>query len=323
LTGAGKIYRVFDLVLQSELSLPNALSSPAEKADLLIRMRPDAAFDEARFEWFHQWKSPDGGTVIAVAKFEDEYLLRFPGLADFHLSPSKSEIRVLPSDRVDESTLAHLLLDQVIPRWQSHRGRLVVHASSVELPGGTIVGFLGKSGSGKSTLASSFFASGARMVSDDCLMLELQNNMVYAVPPYAGLRLWEDSRERFFPKEAGFETMALYTSKQQMILPDGGEDTVVSSLPLKALFLLDRAEEPLVADNINIEPESSGSFAAAVLIESVFALDLSSGAEVQRNFQHVGEIFSGSLQIFRLSYPRDYGLLPRVREAIHTVVDGI
>ena len=317
------MYRVFDLVLQSELWLPDELGSSAEKADLLIHVCPDAAFDEYRFEWFHEWKSPDGGTMIAAAKFEDEYLLRFPGLADFHLSPSKSAIRVLPAGGVDESTLAHLLLDQVIPRWQSHRGHLVVHASSVELPSGVIVGFLGSSGSGKSTLASSFFASGARMVSDDCLMLELQNKVVYAVPPYSGLRLWEDSRNRLFPSKTGFETMAHYTSKQQMILQTGGVDGSVFSLPLKALFLLDRAEEPLVAGNINIEPESSGSFAAAALIESVFALDLSSGAEVQRNFQHVGEIFSGSLQIFRLSYPRDYGLLPRVREAIHTVVDGI
>lgn len=316
------MYRVFDLVLQSELSLPDGLSSSAKKADLLIHVHPDAAFDECRFEWFHEWKSPDGGTVIAAAKFEDEYLLRFPRLADFHLSPLTSVIRVLPAASVDEPTLAHLLLDQVIPRWQSHRGRLVVHASSVELPGGAIVGFLGCSGSGKSTLASSFFASGARMVSDDCLMLELQNKVVYAVPPYSGLRLWEDSRNRLFPTVAGFETMAHYTSKQQMIMRSGGVDGRAFSLPLKALFLLDRAEDLLIADDIYIEPEASGSFSAAVLIESIFALDLSRGTEVQRNFQRVGEIFSSDLLVFRLSYPRDYGLLPRVREAINNVVDG-
>ncbi|MFC1688478.1 hypothetical protein ACFL07_02310 [Pseudomonadota bacterium] len=316
------MYRVFDLVLQSELWLPDELGSSAEKADLLIHVCPDAAFDEYRFEWFHEWKSPDGGTMIAAAKFEDEYLLRFPGLADFHLSPSKSAIRVLPAGGVDESTLAHLLLDQVIPRWQSHRGHLVVHASSVELPSGVIVGFLGSSGSGKSTLASSFFASGARMVSDDCLMLELQNKVVYAVPPYSGLRLWEDSRNRLFPSKTGFETMAHYTSKQQMILQTGGVDGSVFSLPLKALFLLDRAEGPLAADDIYIEPEASGSFSAAALIESIFALDLSRGAEVQQNFQRVGEIVCSSLLVFRLSYPRSYGLLPRVREAINMVADG-
>jgi len=323
LTEVGRFYRVFDLVLQSEIPLPVELSSSVEKADLFIHLRPDAAFDECRFEWFHQWKSPDGTTLIAAAKSEDEYLLRFPELADFHLSPSTSVIRVLPAGRVEDSTLAHLLLDQVIPRWQSHLGHLVVHASSVELPGGTIVGFLGRSGVGKSTLASSFFTSGARMVSDDCLMLELRNKIVYAVPPYVGLRLWEDSRDRFFPAETGFESMAHYTSKQQLILQNGGVRGRDCSLPLKALFLLDRAEETVVADDICIEPETSGSFSAAALIESIFALDLSRGAEVQRNFQRVGEIFSSSLLVCRLSYPREYGLLPRVREAINNVVNGL
>src|SRR5210317_2184124 len=165
------MYRVFDLVLQSELSLPEELCFSADNVDVLIQVGQDTAFDQCQFEWFHEWKSPDGSTLIAAAKFEDEYLLRFPGLADFHLSSSKNVIRVLPMGNADKSTLAHLLLDQVIPRWLSHRGRLVAHASSVKLSDGTVVGFLGSSGSGKSTLATSFLTSGAVMVSDDCLML--------------------------------------------------------------------------------------------------------------------------------------------------------
>ena len=317
------MYRVFDLNLQSELALPDELGISADTVDLFIHMQPCAEFDEQRFKWFHEWKSPGGGIVMAAAKFENEYLLRFPGLADFHLNPSENSIRVLPTGTVDESTLAHLLLDQVIPRWLSHRGRLVVHASSVELPGGQVVGFLGSSGSGKSTLASSFFASGASLIADDCLLLELQHTTVFARPPYLGLRLWEDSLNRFFPAGTGFQPMAHYTNKQQLICKWGQITDRGDTIPLTALFLLDRADESAVGDDICIEPESSGSFAAAALIESVFALDLSRGDEVKRNFRHVGGILSSGLPVFRLSYPRKYSMLPRVREPISSAAERL
>ena len=322
MTGGRKTYRVFDLVLESEFALPLRPVSSAVPPDLYIQLRPGTIFAEGQFEWFHEWKSLDNSIVIAAAKSEDGYLLRFPGCADFYLCLAENAIRVLPMGNVDDSTLAHLLLDQVIPRWQSHRGRLVVHASSVELSSGAVVGFLGASGSGKSTLVSSFHVSGARVISDDCLCFQTKGDRVFAVPPYVSLRLWEDSLKFFFPEKNDFERMAYYTSKQQMIMEKGAQLDRCEPEPLTALFVLERSEASQRDDEIRIFP-ATGNLAAMSIIESAFVLDLSREGEAQRNFKTIGKILAAGLPVFRLSYARKYCQLPRVRDAIRKFADGL
>jgi hypothetical protein len=310
-------YQVFDLALRCNFRLSAIPETHTDRVDLIVHLHPGAAFDEEEFEQFHDWRTPNGAIAISGLKRDGEYLLKFPGLADFHLSPGNSEIQIFPQAASSGSTLSHLLLDQVIPRFMNQLERLVIHASAVVLPGGEVLAFLGNTGKGKSTLASSFFASGARLLSDDCLMLERRGEQVFCRPAYPSLRLWADSMEALFPGKEESPFMAHYSKKRQMIL-DQSKDESGQPIRLSALFILEDLDE----DDVRTL-EASGMHAAMSIIESTFALDLASRKVVQHNFERVAELMASDLPLFRLQYKRDFSMLPEVRQKVEDSVKGL
>ena len=81
----------------------------------------------------------------------------------------------------------------VLPMALSRQGRLVLHASAVEIDGAALV-FVGLSGRGKSTLATSFALQGHALVVDDGLLLEPSAHGWMALPGEAAVRLRRDSQ---------------------------------------------------------------------------------------------------------------------------------
>ena len=120
------------------------------------------------------------------------YLIRFPGVADFLLDPEGRRVQARSDGRATSRRIAHVLLDHALPLALSLRQKTVLHASAVVTEDGCCL-FTGPSGSGKSTLAASFFADGAQLLSDDCVILTERNGTVWALPTYTSLRLWSDS----------------------------------------------------------------------------------------------------------------------------------
>ena len=120
---------------------------------------------------FHEWAFPDGTLWTQFYRTEAGYLLRFPGLADFDVSADALGVTCHPAPGASEATSQHLYLNQVLPLVLSKRGKLVFHASAVEVAGGAVA-FVAESGRGKSTLAASFAINGCRFLTDDGLVLE-------------------------------------------------------------------------------------------------------------------------------------------------------
>ena len=120
---------------------------------------------------FHAWGLPDGTPWTEFYRLGGGYLLRFPELADFQVSADGLEVTCFPAPEVSEATSQHLYLNQVLPLVLSKLGKLVFHASAVEVAGGAIA-FAAESGRGKSTLAASFAVSGFRFLTDDGLVVE-------------------------------------------------------------------------------------------------------------------------------------------------------
>src|SRR5204863_8219529 len=100
-----------------------------------------------------------------------------------------------PAPSVTEATCRNLYLNQVLPLALSKRGKLVIHASAVELPPDHAAIFAGRSGSGKSTLAAAFATAGYRFLSDDGLVVEEDGDGYRAVPSHPSIRLWNDSED--------------------------------------------------------------------------------------------------------------------------------
>ncbi len=120
--------------------------------------------------WRHHWHSDVGDLTLSLATSGDGFLLRFPGLADFVISRDTRRIAAWPPRKPTTRPCIHLLLDQVLPRLLGHLGRLVLHASAVEVDGRAIA-FAGQTGRGKSTLAASLHQAGCPLLCDDALIV--------------------------------------------------------------------------------------------------------------------------------------------------------
>lgn len=309
------MYQYFDLCIDSELELPAMAAALHAAPDWSVVIASEREAKGEGCRSFHTWKDDRGRDIMAVARLGSAYLLDFAELARFLIDFDERRITARPAAGCPDSTLAHLLTDQVLPRAVCHQGRLVLHASAVGLPDGTAVAFAGVSGRGKSTLASAFYRAGYRLLSDDCLLLEQRNGEVFAVPPYASIRLWADSADALFPggRQPGIRAskMAHYTNKQ-VFSPD--DPPAPEPSRLATLFLIDQPGP------LRVEP-AGGMTAIMALVEAQFALDVVDEAAVRRSFDAVQRV-AGRAQVLRLAFPRDYGLLTDVIGAVTDVVGG-
>jgi hypothetical protein len=257
---------------------------------------------------FHTWSSPDGTLWTEFYRVRSGYRLRFPDLADFEVSADGRVVTCLPAPGISEATSQHLYLNQVLPLVLSKQGKLVFHASAVEVGDGAVA-FVAESGRGKSTLAASFAVSGHRFLSDDGLVGESGVDGFEVLPSHPSIRLWEDSEAALIPPAAERAPPVSYTSKARFL---AGDDLVFCDHPcvLRAVYFLGDGS----AGGPTIEPLS----AAQALVEWVkhsFLLDIEEQPRLASHFDQVAALANRPIH-YRLDYPRRFGDLPQVRQAI-------
>jgi hypothetical protein len=229
-------YRFCGETIASTIDL--RLLEPGDAFDPACTIERERSCDRAAisYEWFHHWRIGRQPPLLSFARADDGYVLRFRDLADFIVSRDGAHIRACPSRRLPEDTLRHLLLDQVLPLALSRRGRLLLHASAVHVPGIGALAFAGPTGRGKSTLAAALASCGGRILSDDCLALESRAGELQVLPAYPGLRLWPDNPSPALRHGTSGARVAHYTRKRRV----NGGVLRFRHYPsrLRALFLL-------------------------------------------------------------------------------------
>lgn len=259
-------------------------------------------------EPFHQWLFPDGTLWANFHRAGNHYLLRFPGLADFTVSATGTEVAVHPVAGVSEQTIEHLYLNQVLPLAMSRQWKLVLHASAVEVEN-VAIAFLGASGRGKSTLAASFATSGYRFLADDGLQVEKGGESYMVRPSHASLRLWDDSRQELIPASTQAAPAVDYSAKTRLLA-----DTEIAfcnvARPLRCVYFLGAGD----VDDIAIHP-ARGRDAMIELVRHSFLLDIEERQMLARHFDQLTEL--ARVPMFaRLDFPRRYATLPTVRDAV-------
>jgi hypothetical protein len=264
-------------------------------------------------EPFHRWMTPEGDVWTEFFRIGTDYLLRFPGKADFHVSADGLHIEERPVAGCSRETLAHLYQNQVVPLALSRQGYLVLHASAVMLEGRAIA-FLGRTGQGKSTLAASLARSGGALLTDDGLQIEMRESQPFAVPSHPSLRLWEDSRQALGGPELALAPPLDYTSKSR-ITGGGGLAFADAPAPLALSVVLGEAaqSEP---STLPLKPAE----AMMAMVANSFVLDVSESAMLARHFEHIAALAALPMH-YRLDYPRSYDKLPSVRKAIRAQFD--
>jgi len=267
--------------------------------------RPQAKLHQAPF---HEWTFPDETIWTLFYRLDNGYLLRFPDLADFEVSRDGRTAAAWPVPGVSRGTVEHLHLNQVVPLALSRQGRLVLHASAVEI-NGIGVAFIGESGRGKSTLATSFATSGARFLTDDGLQLDWLDGQCWITPSHPSVRLWEDSQEALIHHAVNLGPALDFTPKVRLL---AGDKLVFcdSVQPLRRVYFLGEG----VAPSLTIETVRPAK-ALMELVKNSFLLDIKERELLAWHFDEMVRL--AELPIYyRLDYPRSYEDLPHVREAI-------
>jgi hypothetical protein len=254
------------------------------------------------------WSSPDGTAWLCFYKTPAGYLLRFPNLADFEISDDGLRARCWPALNVPILTCEHLFLNQVSALALSRQGKLVLHASAVDIHSSGVA-FIGRSGAGKSTLAASFATSGLRFLTDDGLLLEQIAGETHILPSHPSIRLWRDSEAALVTEQLSVAPQVSFTTKARFL---AGDHALFcnQSRALKRVYFLG-------------EPNASApSFermrpvdVLLQLIKHSFILDTETRSIISAHFEALNDLAKLPI-FFRLDYPRRYEDLPAVRQAI-------
>lgn len=258
---------------------------------------------------FHHWEIPSSDAVwCEFRRFPKSIHLRFPGLADFEVCRDGHEVCATPVPGLDDATLEHLHLNQVLPLALSAQGFPVFHASGVEFDGKALA-FLGVSGRGKSTLATFLALQGAPLITDDGLILDRMGSHYHARPSHPSVRLWEDSEKILVGAHAVAAPAISFTSKARF-LTSGLLPQCETPKPLRRAYFIGDGS----ADSVVISPVGPRE-AHMMWVEHSFLLDPRDRKRMASHFQHVTHLCAEGLT-FVLDYPRRYDALPEVARAI-------
>lgn len=257
---------------------------------------------------FHAWQMPGGGSWTEFHRERGGYRLRFPQLADFVVSSDGRRVRCEPALETTDAVVQQLYLNQVLPLALSKQGKLVFHASAVEVDGGAVA-FVGASGRGKSTLAASFAIDGHRFLTDDGLVVERAARGHLALPSHPSIRLWEDSAEALIAPGTPSAPPLSYTSKARFLAGDRLA-FCVEPQPLRHVYFLGDGS----AGDISFR-RLSGPDAMIEWVRHSFLLDVEEKPRIASHFDQVAALANEPIH-YALDYPRRYDDLAGVRAAI-------
>ena len=223
-------YTLFGLTLESELALPwLPPAAPGAAADVAIRLAtaplPDGPPGYAG--------TPDG-TLLTVDKV-GRFLIR--------------DGREILVDAADASArnVRLFLLGSAFGALLHQRGLMPLHANAIVLDGRAFA-FSGHSGAGKSTMAAWFHDSGAPILADDvCVIGFSREGTPLAYPGLPRLRLWRQALERSGRLADDYDRS--FDDLDKYDVPIGAE-AGAEPVPLAAVYLLAKAEEPAGAGSI-------------------------------------------------------------------------
>lgn len=304
-------YRVYGLSLASDIPLPEL--QPTDDPATIVFALGEGDVNRDGWRWLPVRQTTDGSPWLALGAREGAYLLGFAGGVEFVIAAG-GRIEAHARPEAPMHTVRHLLIDQVLPQWLSHTGRLVLHASAVQGPLGAVA-FLGRTGTGKSTLAASFAASGSPLLADDAVVVERRGGRAFAVVAYPGVRVWPDVLAALGEVDDSAR-VAHYTAKCRLGPVNSGLAFAAGPLPLRRLYVLDPATGDAPAA---ITPLSKRE-QVIELVKNTYVMDLTDRARLTAQLDRA-IVEGGPVDVRRLQYPHAADALPLVRRAILADLD--
>lgn len=301
-----QVYRYGPVAIASVLALPLAPVAPMvdDAQPFRLQVQPAPAPGKDAVAWFPSAPNANEPLFLRLGQSAGRYWLEFPDLADFLVQPDERTVTAYPAADLPEHTLAHLFLDQVMPRALSLTGLLVLHASAVQIEG-QVIFFTGQSGQGKSTLATGLACQGYTVLTDDVLIVRQHAGRYEAIASYPAVRLWPDSANQLMTGATTQDLVAHYSDKQRFATAQIESDW----LPVAQGYVLGSAADEIIMRRLG--PRE----AVVALLEATFRLDVANHTLLQTEFDLLVRLVQ-TVPLERLHYPRDYARLPEVVQRI-------
>jgi hypothetical protein len=235
---------------------------------------------------------------------------RWNGLFEFLVAPDARRIhaRTLASVH-DEALLAYLLVD-ALSFSMVRLGWEPLHATAVLMPEG-VVAFAGESGSGKSTLAALFVQAGAKLLTDDMLILTraLGGNWL-AQPGPPRLKLYRKMARQILGSSTG---VPMNSVTEKLIIRLATHQTTTVPGSLARLYCLDGRRGQ--SDGTPHVEQLSPARAFPLILAHTAGHYPSEPSRLERQLLFAGHL-AREVPIKRLSYRRIAKQMVLVRDAV-------
>jgi hypothetical protein len=228
-------------------------------------------------------------------------------LFDFLVSADGTRIDLHVGAQGDPEPAYIYLISQVISVALLQRGIESLHAGAVAIDGKALV-LLGESGCGKSTLTAALVQRGAKLITDDLLVLQHDENNYEAVPGAFRIKLEPDTATRLGIDWLG-TPMADGSGKHVYRLADA--QCVTGKTPLAQLVVLEPTTGPLQAEPL---PPAQ---ATRTLLEATFNPLHTEPPRLASLLANSSRLVA-ELPVSRLYVPRDLRAIRAVAQAVET-----
>lgn len=249
----------------------------------------------------------DGYSFFASLPDRSVYLL-YEDQFQLHVEADGS--RILVGDiGGDEDNLQGFILTHALSIALALRGMESLHATAVTFRNGRAVALMAPSGSGKSTLAANCLANGAKLLTDDLLVLRQCHSGFHALPGPRRLKLYPAVARTLLSGTSVQLPEAANGGKWLLPLPDAMVETGEAPLSAIAVLTSDPEETQIVCDPLGARD------AFFELVAGRYPSGAQGKAQLEQHFQFTRAVQRG-VRIIRLRYPRDIGRIDEVRRAI-------
>jgi hypothetical protein len=221
----------------------------------------------------------------------------------------------LPTRLASRESFRTYLLGQVLSFALLEMGVEPLHGTA-SVVDGRALGFLGPPGSGKSTLAAAFLEDGWPLLTDDLLVVQMNDGRPLAEPGYPRIKLFPEIAKRLVPGVRPRGRMNPDTPKLVHLLE--GRQVWPSRAPLERMYVL----RPGRASGARITVRTLAPRRAfADLTRNTFNRVVATPERLEQHLDAVAAIVE-RVTVKSLSFARDLDVLSSVREAILRDVRG-
>ncbi len=299
-------YAIYGGCLASDIPFPQLRLCACPTADWTLRVaprRPELA--DAEFVGEHE---VDSTVWLRVSRSRDGFRLHYSDTGTFDVHAAGREIVWSPEPGARLDDVRDCVIGRVFATALHAAGLLCLHGSAVALHGAAVA-FLAPPFHGKSTLALALTRGGAKLVTDDTVVVD-PGSLPAIWPGVHSIRLFSDSAGQWQrgerPSEQG---TASFATKHHItdLLEDQLEQRHV---PLEALYLL--SPQSRLPGSAAVQRSSLGALPAALTVLAHLKLGTVLGASEAPALMRGAISVARAVPVYRLEIVRD---LERVDEA--------